>query len=252
MSNFVRHSHFCFCFDLCVEFTRLFKHKKLDQIGCSPDESWHSSCRFDCLFTRFAWYVFCKITKRDVVVPKLPWLLEALQSWTSPSCVRSSISGRRSITQRQQPCFLELAWRKSDGQKKFCPSMMHIDGDLVGWLSGSWQHAVALWLQQEALCNAVAADFHWCRHIALGLRGGATVLLHAFLKQMHHDLMNAWRYSSQYLADSCLAYRLGLLSWIMCIFATIDNNWPIALYQIQNLYILLCSAFNPYESMLPV
>lgn len=61
--------------------------------------------------------------------------------------------------------------------------------------SGSWQHAFALRLREEAMCNAFSADSTLTHiHIStwrLRLCGGATLMLHAFPQQMHHVLIDA-------------------------------------------------------------
>ena len=204
MSNFVRHSHFCFCIKLCVKLTQLFSHEKLDQIGCSADESWHTSCPFDCLFTIFAWYVDAGVQNEILWCQSYlgclkPW---ALQSWTSPLCVKFSTSGRRTnSTQRQLPCFLELAWLKLDRQNLMgCPSMKHTEGDLVGWLFRKLAACICL----STLRGSYVQCFH-CWHyldscsyqqLALKLCGSATLVWHAFPQQVHHVLIACWQLPS--------------------------------------------------------
>ena len=93
--------------------------RDLTKIGCNADGCRHASCSFDCLFTFLAWYIDAGVQNNILWCQSYPgcWKPWALQSWTSPSCARSSTSGgRTSTTQRQQPCFLELAWLNFDRQ----------------------------------------------------------------------------------------------------------------------------------------
>lgn len=58
--------------------------------------------------------------------------------------------------------------------------------------------------------------------------GSATMVLHAFLKQVHHVLIAC-----------CLAYKPSRLNCIIYIIATIDGNWPVVF--VPNSELVICT-----------